>query len=194
MILDSILLDYEQLNTDIYSGIERYKKLIQKQEDEIAEKQIIIDSLTASLVREIRSITIPYSDKMMNAAWNQQRKATKEERRMYEFIEEDLIQRLFEESERDKVKLTNIIPVNYDHCVYNFWFEYNGITFELGIPNVKRANNDNIDHMHYGEYILRYEKSPNFWDSITSSYRLDDIAVAIKEFCEKKGVANDSKG
>ena len=185
-----MFLDYEQFNTNIYTGIENYRELIQKQKDEIAERETIIDSLTASLVGKIREIAIPYSDKMMNAAWNQQNKDSKEERSMYEFIKEDLIERLFDESERDKVKLKNIIPLNHDHCVYNFWLEYNGTTFEIRIPNVRHANNDNIDSMHYGKYGLLYKKYEYYWDSITYSYKLDDIAAAIKKFCEKKGEAN----
>lgn len=174
--------DYE---TNVYADIESYKRLIKKQKDEIAEKEIIVDSLMDSMIRRIHKIIIPYSSKMLHEAWLQQNEATKKERKMYEFIKEDLLERLFEEDERKLVKFKNIMVLGYDACSYDFRFEYKGILFELAIPNVSVATKENVYSMWCGQYVLSYKKAKSMWSSITTSYYLEDIAKAIKEFAEK---------
>lgn len=167
--------------------IDMYKNLIKEQEAEITKREIIIDSLKESMVREIQGIVIPYSGKMLDEAWSQQHKPTKAERKMFEFVKGDLLERLFKKEELKEVKFKNITPLLSDgnHCVYHFQFEYKGITFEVSIPNVKVASTENIDHMRYGMYMLMYEEESSIWDFIAESYDLDDIAKAIHEFVEK---------
>lgn len=173
--------------TNIFKDIERHRELIKKQKKEIEEKQMIVDSLTDSMIHRVKQIVIPYSEKMLHAAYCEQNKSTKEERTMFDFVKDDLLERIFNKNERKEVEFTGIIPLNYDHCVYNFQFKYKGITFELVIPNVKVADTSNIWHMWYGMYVLRNEEKRCVWGHISESYDLDDIAKAIKEFVEKKG-------
>lgn len=177
----------EYYETNIFKDIENHRNLIKKQKKEIEERQMIVDSLIESMVHRVKQIVIPYSDKMLHAAWCQQNKPTKRERAMFEFVKDDLLERLFEKDERKEVKFIDIIPLNYDHCVYNFQFKYKCITLELVIPNVSVADTKNVWHMWYGMYVLRYEKKKSVWDHITESYHLDDIAKAIQEFVKEKG-------
>lgn len=167
--------------TNVYKEIDKCRSLIGKHEEEVENLNYIIDCLKDSLVRHVRAIELPYSEKMMREAWNQCNKP-KSERKMYEFITSDLKERLFEKSEWKDVKFGNILPLNFEHCVYSFHFEYKGKMFELVIPNVKVASKDNISSMWYGMYVLRYEKNKCIWDHITESYDLDDIAKAIQDF------------
>lgn len=177
-----------EYGTTVFKDIENHRNLIRKQKEEIEEKQMIVDSLMASMVHRVKQIIIPYSNKMLSAAYHQQNKSTKKEREMFEFVKDDLLERLFEKDERKEVKFVGIIPLGYDCCVYNFQFKYKGTVFELVIPNVSAADKENIWNMWYGMYVLRYEKKRSIWDHITESYYLDDIANAIQDFVKEKGV------
>lgn len=172
---------YYDYDTNIYGDIENYRNLIKEQKEDISKKETIVDSLTESMICRIKSIIIPYSEKMLHSAWCQQNKP-KEERSMFDFVKDDLLERLFDESEIKEVKFENIIPFGYEHFVYQFVFTYKGTKFEVSIPNVKVANKDNIFHMWYGMYILRYEKGKNVWDHIKESYNLEDFKKAIQDF------------
>lgn len=176
-----------EYTTTIFKDIEYHRELIKKQKNEIEERQMIVDSLMESMIRRVKQIIIPYSDKMLHAAWCQQNKPTKEERTMFEFVKDDLLERIFDKNERKEVKFTNIVSLGYDHCVYHFQFKYKGRTFELSIPNVSAADIKNVWNMWYGMYVLRYEKKKSVWDHITESYHLDDIANAIQDFVKEKG-------
>lgn len=171
--------------TTIFKDIEYHRELIRKQKKEIEEKQMIVDSLTYSMVHKVKQIITPYSDRMLHAAFCEQNKPTKKERTMFEFVKNDLLERLFDKDERKEVEFANIISLGYDNCVYHFQFKYKGTTFELSVPNVKVADAKNVWHMWYGMYVLRYEEKRSVWDHIKESYELDDIAKAIKEFVEK---------
>lgn len=176
---------FQHYGITTYRRIDNYKELIKEQKTEIQKRETIIDSLEQSMVREIKSIVIPYSSKMLHIAWCQQHKPTKAERAMFEFVKDDLLERIFEKDEIKKVKFEDIIPLNYEHCVYSFRFKYKGITFEVSIPNVSVASKDNVSSMKYGMYALCYEKKPSYWDSIIESYNMDDIAKVIHDFVEK---------
>ena len=176
------MFDYDDKN--VFTKIENYKNLIKKQKDEIAEREIIINSLNNSLVRYVKSIIIPYSNKMLYSAWKQQNKENKEDKSMYDFIKKDLIERFFNGDK--KAKLVDIIACGYENYAYNFEFNYYDIKFEIQIPNVVNVTQDSLSLTNYGKYILRYECKPSCWDLIVSSYSEDDIANAIKEFVEKR--------
>ena len=178
--------------TTIFKDIENHRKLIKKQKKEIEERQMIIDSLTNSMVHTIRRIITPYSDKMLHSAWCQQNKP-KEERAMFEFVKNDLLERLFDKDEIKEVEFIKIIPLmSSGNCVYSFQFKYEGITFEVAVPNVQIANDSNVYSMDYGMYVLRYEEKRSIWNHITESYDLDDIAKAIKEFIYTEIIADDN--
>lgn len=171
---------------NVYTEIDKYKNLISKEKEIISDHETIVDSLMESLTRSIKNIFIPYSEKMMDEASNQQNKTKKSEKKMFLFLEEDLIERLFDETERKHVSLTKIMRCGYDEHAYSFNFKYdNGtkvINFELKIPNVKKATKENICYMNYGKYCFLYEKKPSCFSHIKDSYDLDEIAAAIREF------------
>ena len=171
--------------TSVYTEIERYKKLISKEKEVIEDHQTIVDSLTDSLIREVRNVFIPYSDKMMHEASCQQNNTNKSEKKMFLFMEEDLIERIFDETEREYVSLEKIMRCGYEDYAYCFEFKYNNgkvINFELKIPNVKKARKENIGYMEYGKYRFLYEKKEGYWNTIKESYDLDEIADAIRDF------------
>ena len=176
---------YEE-ETNTYKAIEQYKNLVEKKESEIKELEIIKDSLTASLVRQVRSIVLPYMDDMMKEAANQQNLKKKSERTTYEWIKKKLIEELFDEGRRKDVKLENIVTCGYEGYGYSFTFSYHKIKLALFIPVPKRATEKNLKYMYYGQYQLSYEYKPSCWDYIAESYKLEDIAKALEEFIKEK--------
>ena len=178
----------ENETVNVITQIERYQNLIKKEKEIVDDHQTIIDSLTDSLVREVRNVFIPYSDKMMYEASCQQNNTKKSEKKMFLFFEEDLIDRLFYKYKREDVdiKLDHISRYGYGDYAYGFHFKYNDgsheINFEFRIPNVKKANVDNIYYMNYGKYYLLYEKNSGYWNSIKKSYDIDEIAAALDNF------------
>lgn len=174
--------DYE---TNTYKAIEKYKSLVEKKEAEIEELETIKDSLTASLVRQVRSIVLPYMDDMMKEAANQQNLKKKSERTTYEWMKKRLIEELFDENRRKDVKLESIVTCGYEGYGYNFNFSYKRTKIALFIPVPRKATKTNLWYMYYGKYELSYEHKSSVWHSITSSYKLEDIAKALEEFIEK---------
>ena len=174
--------DYE---TNKHKAIENYKNLVAKKEKEIEELNIIKDSLTASLVKQVRSIVLPYMDDMMKEAATQQNLKKKSERKTYEWIKNKLIKELFSESRREYVKLESIITCGYEGYAYGFIFNYNGTKFELYIPVPKKATSENLRYIWYGQYALSYEHSSSCWHHITASYKFENIAKELEEFIVK---------
>lgn len=163
------------------SKIKRYRRLIKEHRDKISDLEEIVRSLEESLVREIKTVEIPYSSKMLYKAWG----GRDDENDMRSFIWEDLLERLFPEKERKNVSFNGIIASGYDGYAYLFQFSFKGISFELAIPDVKKATVENYAHMRYGMYLLSHEKSSSYWVSITESYDLDDISKAIMDFVKE---------
>ena len=166
--------------------IERYKSMIDEQKSEIEKREVMIDSLTDSLVKAVRSIYPLYSDNMLHdACWGQTKSddVPKEKQQVFKFVKNDFLERLFEDKEERKhVKFQRMSTYGYDRCAYGFYFKYHGISFEVKIPNIKNINADNLIDTAYGKYQLKYEERSSVWKRITSSYELDDIAKAIQKF------------
>ena len=168
------------VDSRVVCDIKKYLNAIEMQEYEIDQHTLIKKSLTDSLVREVRSLILPYNSNMLDEAWIQQNKKKKAERPMFEFVKNDIFERLnlVKKAKFDKIVLLGV----YKTYGYSFYFTYEKIHFELRIPNVSVANVDNIEHMHYGQYSLHYEDKPSLWRYIDYSYNLDNIAKALDDF------------
>lgn len=166
--------------------IEKYRDLIKEQEDEINKRQIIVNSLMASMVKTVRNIVPDYSDKMLYAAYwgqyNENNEDDEKNRNMLKFLKTDMFERLFEKTERKRAKFDNIIRYGHDDYAYGFYFTYKDIKFEVRIPNVRNANEDNVYQMDYGKYSLYHGEKKSCWTYIKGSYNLNDIAQAIQDF------------
>jgi len=183
----------EEIEGNRYKAIENYKNLVNKKEAEIEELTTIKNSLTASLIRGVRSLTLPYMEDMMKEAANQQKLKKKSERPTYEWMKKRLIEELFDEKRRKDVKLESIVTCGYEGYAYGFTFDYNGTKFELYIPVPEKATEKNLQYMWYGQYELSYEHKSSVWHHIAKSYKLKDIAKALEEFIVKGENENENK-
>lgn len=169
-------------NFNNYEKIEKYKNLIEEEKEVIEKKKMIIDALTESVIEEIENIVIPYSREILHEAYKQKNLNEDEDKSTYKFVTEDLMKRLGIPG----TEITDIQPfydcVNDSVYLYNFYFTYEGINFNIIIPNVEEVCAESLDRIHYGKYILMYEKKKSVWHYIISSYKFTDIAKEISNF------------
>lgn len=167
------------------------RSVISKIEDEMSEKQIILNSLNASLVRTVREIVNPFCLAGLTEALAQQHEKKRNDRPIYEYMKRKIPEKFFHESK--DIKLISISQEGREGYKYNFHFTYKGINLMLGIPDVKKANENNLYYMDYGKYTLHHEKKPgsNVWEFIASSYSEKEIEKAFDQFCEERGFVTD---
>ena len=173
---------YDEEENNIYKSIEDYKKLISKKENEIKELEIIKASLTASMIKQIRSIHTPFLTDMLFAAFKEQHATKKSERKNYEYIKNKLIKECIPEDKQKDVKLTSIVSGGWESYAYNFNFSYKKINFEITIPVPTKATAENIWYISYGKYTVSYQSSACSWEQITASYNLNNIKTTLEEF------------
>lgn len=179
----------KEKTTAVENNIYKYLDLIAKQKKEIEEREMVKNSLTDSLVTEIRKLIVPYTGSMLREAWLKQNEKKKADRPMFEFMKNDLIERLFEGK---KVKLDRIIMSGQGGDAYCFYFTCEKVCFEVKIPNLYTINSYNLENMSYGQYGLYFEEHPSVWVHIKYSYHLEDIAEAIDEFLNERRKENEN--
>lgn len=178
-----------------YKTIESYKKVINKTEEEIREKELIKNSLLETLTAEVKSIILPLSESMLDKAWigfsyasenknNDDKEEVKKCIACYKIVKESMMDHFFD-GIKDKVELINIIGVGLHKYAYNFHFKINDKVLEIQYPLPETADPEHLVSMYYGKYSLSIETSPNCWSYICSSYYEEDINMKIKEILKE---------
>lgn len=181
-------MELEKFSDRARNEMDELQLLLVKKNKEKKELETIIDAIESKMVGKVRGMYIPWSGEKLELAFKQQNEKLKKDRPIYEAIKGNLRAWLFEPEDQKKVKLTKIIPYGYGHEVYNLVFTFEGIKFELKVPNVSVCCKGNIADMNHGQYALLWEVNNSHWQYIDISYDLDDISKSIYEFVkEKKG-------
>ena len=163
--------------------IKQHREIYNKLVTEIAEKEIIRDSILDSLVRDVKGLFIPYSSKMLHEAFYQQHKEEKADREMYEFLKKDLIENLF--NKEDKAKLKQIVGRGYEGYSYGFEFQVGKHVLEVRIPDISKVTKKNVFDTNCGQYELSRKIGDSCcWKRMTSSYDLDEIARTIRNYLD----------
>lgn len=165
-----------------------YHSLIEEIDAEIAKKELMKESLMASMIRSVKSITTPFSifKETLSSAAKQQNEKLKENRADYEFAKGKIIELFFR---GDKTaKLTRITAEGWESYAYWFYVEYKGINFCIKIPDVKKATENTLKHMNRGMYSVSYQKTPSWTQGLAVSYKEEDIANAIDEFLKQRDI------
>lgn len=171
---------------NIMTKIEANVDLCNEIKQEIYKKEMIADSLTDTILRLVQSIWLPLTSGILEKAWHQQSEKKKSDRREYEFVKEEMIQRFFNGNKKE-VSLDKIVNCGYDTYAYNLYFKYHKIVFQIVYPCPNNIIKDEyLTYTDYGKYILRYEDKDKCWDWITSSYKEEDITKAIEDFITKQ--------
>lgn len=168
--------------SNIGSTISQTVALRQEIKYEITKKEMIVKSLTDTILGLVRSIFVPISSSILHKAWCQQSEKKKSDRREYEFVKDEMIESFFNGNKK-KAHLEHIVMCGDDIYAYNIVFKFDKISFQITYPCPDHIRNDNhLVYTDYGKYILRYKANDACWDWITSSYKEEDIAKAIEKF------------
>jgi hypothetical protein len=179
-------------NQTLREQLENAYWIIQETHKEIYRKEIIISSLEDSLVSMINSRSTLLTGGMLHKAWMQQNNKKKSERGTYETIKNAFLEEFFDDELAKDVKLKQIMPTGYEQYIYDFKFELEGITFEIGVPAVGNIDKENLKYGHYGQYTLGYEESKGFWKIFRTSYNAADITKALKDFLKERRNSNEN--
>lgn len=193
-------------NNDLtyFDEINKCKEIIKNEEKKIADSKFVIDAITEKLVDTVKSMYLIYT----NLKWDNLYKYIHKTKT--EFINEYIGTETngVELYKKAKDSYNNIVNIIIDEIIkdtkctynkrklvieyyiygynwgYNFIFEVNNIKFIFCIPNTKALDTGNFYDAWEGKYCLDYYKSEHCSCRIISSYSLEDLSKAFKEFIE----------
>lgn len=172
----------DDLCKSVYSKIIRYQGIINKKNAMIADIELEIDALNEAMLKCVREIVTPLSERMLDKAALEQHAKDDEERAMFEFVEEDITDRFFNGNKG--VRLIQILHIgSYD---YDLRFVCENIKFSIIYPNTKGISKATMESAYLGKYGIFYEERPTVWKCICFSYDENECAAKIAEFIAKR--------
>ena len=180
--------------------IEKCNKRIKEEEKMIEEHNFNIDVFNHRKISLIRNLIVPFSESVQNISYvnnfiNLKRKefiekydaekyktAKKEYDLLKMVIEDDV---LGHEIKYD-YKITEVIKGGYECYYTSIYFTINDITFVFSIPHPRNISLHNCSYAYDGTYSLWYKESSHCLCCIESSYYINDIQKAFKEFIERE--------
>ena len=120
----------------------------------------------------------------MAKACSQQNATKKKEKQDFLIMEEMLISDFFADYKEENPKLIKIIPEGYESYAYNFYIECMGIKFCITIPVLCKVDTRNFEYIDECKIRLYIQEKTNFLKGICFSYKIEDIAEAIKNYIE----------
>lgn len=170
---------------NIPAKIQRTLDLVNKYKDEIADKQLVIDSLEDTMVDLMQSFNALFSEKMLSEAFWQQHKKKKAERPMYEFVKEVITENFFPNYDKKEIKIEHIACGGHEGYYYAFSFNVKGCKLNIRIPAHEHISKKNMGEVHYGQIALYDENEDHFLHFIKCSYYTGPIAKAAEEFIKE---------
>lgn len=193
-------------NNDLtyFDEINKCKEIIKNEEKKIADSKFIIDAINEKMVDSVKSIYLPYTGLKWDNLYHYIHETRnefidrykdeetngieiyKKAKSTYNIICSIICNEIIKDTEcvYSKIKIvTDHFIFGYDWG-YEFIFEVNNIKFIFYIPNTKALNVGNFYDACEGKYCLDYYKSERCSCRITSSYNLEDLSEAFKEFIE----------
>jgi len=193
-------------NNDItyFETINKCKELIKNEEKKIIDSNFIISTIREKLVDTVKSMYLHYTNmewknlynyihmnktEFINQYNNAEKNGVEEYKKAkekYKLISNIIIYDIIDDTEcnYNKRKLVTDHYIFGYHWGYEFIFEVNNIKFILYLPNIKVLNIDNFYDAFEGKYHLGYYESEHCSRTIISSYNLEDLSKAFKEFIE----------
>lgn len=185
----------EDTRTKALRIIETCQNKIKEEEKKIEECNFNIDTYKLRMLNNIRGLYVDISEKTLETVWRgfHNKPTDKEElktyKSAYDYIDFIIKKHIIDDTKcsyKEKNFIEDIVVCGFDGYAYNITFIVNNIKFLLEVPVVKNVSLDNYIYCHYGQYCLRYYSSKCCQEYIISSYELDDIKKAFKEFIERK--------
>lgn len=185
---------YCDSRTNAIDLIEKCQNKIREEEKKIEECNFNIDTYKLRMINNIHGLYIDISEKTLETVWNglHNKPTDKEElktyKSMYDYIVFIIKEHIIGDTKcsyKKKNFIEDIVVCGFDRYAYNITFIANDIKFVLEVPVVKNVSLDNYMHCCYGQYWLGYYSSKYCRECIKTSYELDDIKKAFKEFVER---------
>lgn len=178
---------------NIPAKIQRTLELVNKYKDEIADKQLVIDSLEDTMVDLMQSFNFLFSENMLRTAFHQQHNKKKSERHMYEFVKEVIIEKFFPNYDKKEIKIDHISCGGHEGYYYAFSLNIKGCKLNIRIPAYEQITKKNMDEVHYGQISLYDENTDHFLYFIKCSYYTEPIAKAAEEFIKEWEKKNEDQ-
>ena len=184
-------------NDDI-TTIEKCNKQIAEEKGIIETHNFYVDILNYKKISLIKNLIIPFSNGV-EKIWNigdfinlkkkdfiekhgeEKYKTAKKEYDLLKMVIEDNV---LGHDNKYSYKITDVIKGGYETYYTSIYFTINDINFVFNLPHPNNINSSNCVYAHDGMYYLGYKESCCI-TYIKTSYYIDDIKKAFKEFIER---------
>lgn len=183
--------------TEALEMIDKMQSKIKTEEEKINDCNLNIHLYLSYMIEKIHGLYINIPPKSLNTLWcgfhkNKEEMSEEDKNKYkasYDFINHEIINSIICDT-RCKYKkskiISEVILEGYDEYAYNIHFIVNNIDFTFIVPCVKNINEDNLIYANYGKYGLAYKESPCCTSYICTSYNMEDLAKAFKEFIAER--------
>ena len=162
--------------------IARVSKMYEEQLEKVNKEEYIKDLLFADYVDKVKANRSRYDmfTKLFRDAQKQIDKKKKSERKelalLLDFVKEDFL------SNDDRFELISMISGGYEGYYWDLYFKLDEQEFYISIPVMNNINVDNFKCAHNGMFCFYIKDNEYSSHCEKSSYRIEDIANAIKEY------------
>lgn len=174
---------YEDRDKKVMKDIEYAKSLCELQSYNVKREQHIEKLLLEDYVRTIKSYITRYDvfeSNIFQEARNQKDNKLKKDRPQFEIIK-TMIMTDFLNGDKN-FKLVNIVPYGYESYAWSFEFEGYETKIYIEIPDKRKLTVENIDYANQGMFSFLVKTSEHSREVIKRSYKIEDIAEAVKEY------------
>lgn len=197
--MDYIMTQYDY-ETSIIKTIDKMKEKIKIENEKIEDCNLNIQIYTDYLVKQINSLYVALTPNILSIAWRGFHKEKDEiedknkYKTCYDIIKDTIISDIISDTKCNYKKtkfIKDIICCGYESYAYNISFVVNNIEFVFSVPCLKNISKTNIEYANYGKYVLAYKDSSISSCYIITSYKLEDLAEAFKNFLEERENNNE---
>lgn len=175
--------NYAEEENNAIKNIEYVKSLYDAQVQKVAKEQYIQTLIFEDYVSTVKQNTSRYdymsADFFRNAQKDLKEKVRKKSTSLgtlKTFMMDDFLN-------NDKnFKLVDIMACGYEDYAWSIYFDGYKKTICISIPMMKNISTKNIQYAHNGKFAFLIKESESYWRTIKQSYKIEDIANAIKDY------------
>lgn len=163
-------------------NIKYIKGLYEVQSYNVKKEQHIENLLKEDYLRAIKSYKTRYDllDNMFAKAQAQMNNKYKKDRPQFETLKELIMKDFFDNDKN--FKITNIIQCGYDGYGYNVYCCGYNKDIMITFPVKDKLTISNMEYAHDGQISVAKRTSEHSWETMCSSYIVEDVAEAIRDY------------
>lgn len=168
---------------NIVYKIEYAKKLYKQQQEIVRKEQYIERLLLEDYLRNVKNNISRYEmANILKDAQKQMHEKLKKNRPDFETLKAFMMEDFFHNDK--EFKITQIMRCGYESYAWKITIIGYGKEFGIQIPIVRNITPNTFSGARYGKFCFFVKTSESMWTIICESYKIEDIAVAIKEYFE----------